>query len=150
MCDAPLGRVPIRGGLASASWLWAGALVLAVLAVALVVVGWNYRQNQEQLLGVAPTATPRATDTPRPVLVATAAPTATPTATPSPLPSSTPIFHEIQSGETVIYIASYYGTSPEAIMEANSLDETSVRLLRPGQQLLIPSTGPVGGPVGGP
>ena len=147
MCDAPLDRVPIRGGLASASWLWAGAVVLAVLAVALVVVGWNYWQNQGQLLGVAPIATPTSTDTPRPVLVATAAPTITPTATPSPLPSSTPIFHEVQSGETVIYIASYYGTSPEAIMEANSLDETSVRLLRPGQQLLIPSTGPVGGPV---
>jgi LysM repeat protein len=55
----------------------------------------------------------------------------------------------VQSGETIIYIASYYGTTFEAILAANGLDETSARLLRPGQELVIPSTGPVGGPVPG-
>jgi lysozyme len=55
----------------------------------------------------------------------------------------------VQSGETIIYIASYYGTSPEAIMQANGLNESSARLLRIGQPLLIPSVGAVGGPVPG-
>jgi len=32
-------------------------------------------------------------------------------------------------------------------MKANQLDETSARMLMPGQKLLIPSTGPVGGPI---
>ncbi len=55
--------------------------------------------------------------------------------------------HEVQSGETLIYIASYYGAAVDEIMEANELDENSARMLLPGQKLLIPSTGPVGGPA---
>jgi LysM repeat protein len=34
-------------------------------------------------------------------------------------------------------------------MEANGLDESTARMLLPGQELLIPSTGPVGGPIPG-
>jgi LysM repeat protein len=144
MCDAPLDRAPIRGGLASVSWQWVGAIALLMV---LVVVGWTRWRNQSQSVVVAPTATPTVTTTP--TLAATTTPTPTLSATPSPVPSPTPIIHEVQSGETLIYIASYYGTTVEAIMKANDLDEASVRLLRPGQELLIPSTGPVGGPVPG-
>jgi LysM repeat protein len=115
------------------------------LVIVLVVVGWNTWRNQPKPAAVVPTATPDATNTPTPKPTAT--PTIDLTPTYSPAPSPTPIFHEVQSGETLIYIASYYGTSVDEIMEANDLDEASARLLRPGQEVLIPSTGPVGGPV---
>jgi LysM repeat protein len=143
MCDAALDGVPLRRGLSSISWRWMG--VMAIVA-ALVVIGYRYWRDQPQPVAVVATATPKPTNTPTP-LPPTVTPTFTPSATPSPVPSPTRIIHEVQSGETVIYIASYYGTSTEAILEANGLDENSARLLYPGQQLLIPSTGPVGGPV---
>ncbi len=146
MCDAPLDQMPVQGGLGSVSWLWVGAVALIV---ALVAVGWSRWQDRSQPVAVAPPTTPTLTVTPTPTVAPTATPTPIPSATPSPVPSPTPIIHQVQSGETLIYIASYYGTTTEAIMEANGLDETSARLLRPGQELLIPSTGPVGGPVPG-
>jgi LysM repeat protein len=142
MCDAPLDRVPVRSGLAGVSWLWVGTVALVV---ALIVVGWNRWRNQPQPVAVGATPAPAATHTPTPTRTST--PTIALTPTYSPAPSATPIFHEIQSGETLIYIASYYGTSVDELMEANELDEASTRRLLPGQQLLIPSTGPVGGPV---
>jgi LysM repeat protein len=144
MCDTPLGRHPGRDGLASVSWQWMGAVALIA---ALIVVGWSRWRNQPQPVASDPKATPSPTITPTPIPTAT--PTPIPSATPSPVPSPTPIIHVVQSGETIIYIASYYGTTAEAIMEANGLDETLARMLRPGQELLIPSTGPVGGPVPG-
>jgi LysM repeat protein len=144
MCDAPLDREPARGGLASVSWQWIGAVALIA---ALIVVGWSRWRNQPQPVAAVPKATPSPTVTPTPMPMGT--PTPIPSATPSPVPSPTPIIHVVQSGETIIYIASYYGTTSEAIMKANGLDETLARLLRPGQELLIPSTGPVGGPVPG-
>lgn len=144
MCDAPLDREPTGGSRLEVPWIWVGAV--AGLLVALVIVGWNYWPNQNQPAAVVPPATLGPTRTSIRLPTTTASPTPALSPTPSPVPSSTPIIHEIQSGETVIYIASYYGTSPDAIMEANNLDETSVRFLRPGQELVIPSTGPVGGP----
>jgi LysM repeat protein len=134
MCDAPLDRVPVRGGLGGVSWLWVG-----------VVVGWNTWRSQPRPVAVASTPAPTVTNTP--TRTRTATPTADLSPTASPAPSPTPIIHEVQSGETVIYIASYYGASVDEIMEANELDQTSARMLLPGQELLIPSTGPVGGPV---
>jgi LysM repeat protein len=117
------------------------------LIAALAGLGWNYWRNQPKPLAVAPPATPEVTATFTPAPTATPAPP--PSATPSPIASPTPIIHEVQAGETIIFIASNYGTSSEAIMEANGLDESSARLLRVGQQLLIPSTGPVGGRMPG-
>jgi LysM repeat protein len=144
MCDAPLGRQPGRDGLASVSWQWIGTVALIA---ALLVVGWSRWRNQPQPVVAVPKATPSPTVTPTPMPTGT--PTPIPSATPSPVPSPTPIIHVVQSGETIIYIASYYGTTSEAIMKANGLDETLARLLQPGQELLIPATGPVGGPVAG-
>jgi LysM repeat protein/predicted nucleic acid-binding Zn ribbon protein len=144
MCDAPLDPEPGRDGLASVSWQWMGAIALIA---ALIVVGWSRWSNQPQPAASVPRATPNPTITPTPMPAAT--PTPIPSATPSPVPSPTPIIHVVQSGETIIYIASYYGTTAESIMKANGLDETLARMLRPGQELLIPSTGPVGGPVPG-
>jgi LysM repeat protein len=144
MCDAPLDRVSLRGGRANTSWPW---LVAVALVVVLVVVGLNYWRNQSPSASAVPSATPSATYTPRPARIAM--PSATPTQTPPPAPSPTPIIHEVQSGETVSYIASYYGTTIDGILEANGLDENTARMLRPGQALVIPSIGPVGGPLPG-
>jgi len=142
MCGATLDGVSVRNALAGVSWLWVGAVALVV---ALVVVGWNYWLNQPQPVAVVSTATPTVAHTLTPARTATATTALTPLST--PVPSPTPIIHEVQSGETLIYIASYYGTAVDGIMKANKLDETSARMLMPGQKLLIPSTGPVGGPI---
>ncbi len=143
MCGAPLDRMPTRGGLSGVSLFWVG--VVAIVA-ALVALGWNRWREQppQPQVAVMPTASPTAAATPTRLPTATPAPSAT--VTPSPEASATPIIHTVKSGETIIYIASYYGTSPDSIMKANQLDESSARMLHVGQELVIPSTGPVGGP----
>lgn len=144
MCNAPLNGLPIRAGLTGLSWSWVAVVALVVV---LIGVGWSRRPSGPQAEAVVPAPTYASSSTPTPLPTFTATPV--PSDTPTPIPSPTPIFHEVQPGETIIYIASYYGTSPEAVMEANGLDETSARLLRPGQRIAIPSTGPVGGPIPG-
>lgn len=143
MCNAPLDHMPFRRGLTS---VWVPWIAAVALIAALTVIGWNHWHRQAPSVAALPTTTARLDHTPTSV-PPTPTPTYTPSATPTSVASPTPIIHEVQSGETVIFIASYYGTSPEDIMEANGLDEDSARLLQSGQKLLIPSTGPVGGPV---
>jgi LysM repeat protein len=145
MCGFPLGGLPMQSWLASVSWPW---IVAVALIAGLAVVGWNYLNSPNQSMAAVPASTPKPTNTPR-SLSTTVASAPTATSTPSPVPTPTPLYHEIQSGETVYYVASYYGVSPEDMMEANGLDENSARRLQTGQKLLIPSIGPVGGPVPG-
>ena len=136
--------MPTRGGLSGVSLFWVGVVALVA---ALAALGWNrWRGEQPAQVVVISTASPTApaTATPRRLPTATPAPSATITLTPEV--SATPIVHVVKAGETIIYIASYYGTSPDSILKANGLDETSARMLRVGQELVIPSTGPVGGP----
>jgi LysM repeat protein len=151
MCGAPLDRMPARGGLSGVSLFWVGVVALVA---ALAALGWNrWRGEQPAQVVVVPAASPSAqpplgaapaTPTPTQPPTATTTPSATLTLTPEA--SATPIVHVVKSGETIIYIASYYGTSSDAIMKANGLDEAGARMLHIGQELVIPSTGPVGGP----
>ncbi|TKJ29108.1 MAG: hypothetical protein CEE40_09640 [Chloroflexi bacterium B3_Chlor] len=89
-----------------------------------------------------PTRTPKPTFTPLDLVVAT--PTLPPepepsaTAEPTPPPSPTPSMHVVQPGETLSEIARMYGTSVDAIVEANDLGDADA--LREGQLLLIPSS----------
>jgi LysM repeat protein len=151
-----------RGGLSSVSW---PSVAAVALLAGLVVAGWNYWGIQtgppSAVPAVAPSAHPEpgaasvasAADRPAPAVTrarSKVASTPSPTGTSSPAPSPTPLLHEMQSGETVYYIASYYGISPDAILEANGLDENSARRLRSGQKLVIPSPGPLGGGIPGP
>lgn len=85
---------------------------------------------------VAPTPTPskvvatptaRPTATPRPV---------TPIATPTPTVTPTPIIYAVQAGDTLLKIAIDFGTSTEAIQEANGI--VDARFLQIGQTLVIP------------
>jgi LysM repeat protein len=88
-----------------------------------------------------PSQTPAPTDSPGPTPSATLTPTNTPTSLPSPAltstPSaaSTPFIHVVQVGDTLYDIAAAYGTTVDAIMEANGLTSTRLSV---GQRLIIP------------
>jgi len=71
-------------------------------------------------------------ETPEP----TATPTPEPVETPQPV-TLTPGKHTIQVGETLYRIAVTYGTTVEALSQANSI--TNPSLIHPGQELTIPS-----------
>jgi len=85
------------------------------------------------------TRTPQPTFTPADLVVATPTlpPEPAPTTEPTAVPSPTPITHVVQAGETLSEIARMYGSTVEAIVQANNLD--SANAIREGQVLLIPS-----------
>jgi len=87
-----------------------------------------------------PTRTPKPTFTPFAVIVdtPTSAPQPTPTEEPSPAASPTVGTHVVESGDTLSGIARMYGTTVDAIVEANDLGSADA-LIREGQELLIPS-----------
>jgi|Deesub1362A_J573_1020465.scaffolds.fasta_scaffold11005_3 LysM repeat protein len=62
--------------------------------------------------------------------------TSTPTSTPTPIP----IVHIVLPGESLISIAEKYGTTVNAITEANDISESEI--IRVGQELIIPQTSP--------
>jgi LysM repeat protein len=83
--------------------------------------------------------TPTSSSTPTATSIPTTlpSPTATPTETFTPAPSATatPFVHIVASGDTLYDIAARYDTTVQAIMEANGLTSTRLRI---GQQLVIP------------
>jgi LysM repeat protein len=95
-----------------------------------------------QVVTLQPTPTPEPTPTLGvAVVVATLPPTATPapytpepTATPTVTP--TPIVHVIQSGESLLGIATQYDISVAALQDANGILDP--RFLQIGEQLIIP------------
>jgi LysM repeat protein len=90
-----------------------------------------------------PTRTAKPTFTPFNVVVATPTlpPEAVSTEEPSPVP--TPAFgvHVVQAGDTLSGIAREYGTTVDAIVEANDLGSAEA-IIQEGQELLIPSAPP--------
>lgn len=94
-----------------------------------------------------PTAAPTATHTP------TATGTLLPTATPSPLPTVTPtpptvVIHVVQPGDTLSEVAVLYGSTVEAIVAANGIEDA--HWLSLGQELVIPLAGFTPGEPGAP
>jgi len=90
----------------------------------------------------APEAAAVATATPEPTVEPTSAgetpaPTSAPEATTEPVPQGGTI-HTVQAGENLFRIALRYGTTVDAIAQANGLANTSIVYV--GQQLTIPST----------
>jgi LysM repeat protein len=95
-----------------------------------------------QVITLTPTPTPAPTAT---IAIAAVAATAPPTPTPArytPAPTATPtitptpLFHTIESGDSLLGIADQHGLSVAALQEANGiLDPRSLQL---GQQLIIP------------
>jgi len=88
----------------------------------------------------APTDTTAATAAPIPSPSQTPAPTGTPAASSTVAPASpigsAPFIHVVQPGDTLYDIALTYGTTVEAIMAANGLQNSQLHV---GQQLMIPS-----------
>ena len=73
-----------------------------------------------------------------PIVPATVTPTfAPPTPTEGvPTPTRTATTHTVQAGDTLAKIAAEYGTSVDAIVEANNIEDRN--LIRVGQELIIP------------
>ncbi len=92
------------------------------------------------VIAVGPTPTyEMPTLTPVPAASATPAPTtspAPPTATPAPTATPVPVQHVVQWGDTVYSLARRYGTTVEAIAQANNLPPNY--LIKVGQVLIIP------------
>ncbi|MGC8779393.1 MAG: FxLYD domain-containing protein [Anaerolineae bacterium] len=82
-------------------------------------------------IAIARQASPRPTATPAPY---TPAPTATPTVTP------TPFIYTLKSGDTLFGLALEFGTTLQAIQDANGI--TDPRGLLVGQQIIIPREAP--------
>ncbi|MFQ5611395.1 MAG: LysM peptidoglycan-binding domain-containing protein [Anaerolineae bacterium] len=139
MCSQPVDKLPRRAAPFSGSWLG----ILLGLAIIVGLVRWVMLTSQPAAVGavVVPSSTATSPPLPTPTRTATATatstppPTLTPTATPTPLP----VFHTVRTGETLLFIASEYNTTAEAIMEAN--DITDPTRLQVGQELLIPIEG---------
>jgi LysM repeat protein len=119
---------------------------IALIAVLLLI---NYLIFSRLVLMVSgnrqptptPTRTPKPTFTPFNVVVVTATtPTEpTPTAEPSPVASPTPATHVVQEGDTLSGIARTYGTTVDAIVQANDLGDADA-IIREGQVLIIPAS----------
>lgn len=109
---------------------------LGLLVIALLLAGCG------QVITLSPTPTPAPTATLSvDIVVATLEPTATPAPytpepTPTPTVTPTPIIHAIQSGETLLSVASQYNVSVSALQDANGILDP--RLLQLGQELIIP------------
>ena len=76
---------------------------------------------------------------PTPTLIPSPTPSLLPS--PSPTPSPTPIIYVVQPGDTLVGIASLYGTTVEAICALNELEDCE--LIFPGDELEIPGEGVV-------
>jgi LysM repeat protein len=119
-----------------------GDVLWPLLVVVALVVVWVWKPWQAELpqvvAGVTPTATPTAPSPPSATY--DVVPTATPLYSPTPPPTATlppdQTIHTVEAGETVSSISKQYGTTTNAILQANGLKTNTI--LSVGQQLLIP------------
>jgi LysM domain len=126
------------------------SLATAILIVVLLIgvgaaVAWAGLGGLESLLGPelapspsatdVPSATPEPSGTPQASAGATAVPTPGPTPGPTPAPAPTPVTYIVQQGDTLNVIAAQFGTTAQAIMDANGLTSD---VIHPGQVLIIP------------
>ena len=100
-------------------------VVTVVLAAALVACG----NDDEDDAGGLPTPAPETPETEE----VEAEPTPTPT--PTPTPEAT--VYEVQEGDTLGAIAAQFGTTVDAIAEANDLDDPDAIFI--GDELVIPT-----------
>jgi LysM repeat protein len=118
----------------------AAVVLLLLLGNALGILGGS-AASASPTPSPSPTATATATPVPSqtapqpsPSVVATASPTAVPTASPTPAP--TPHTYIVQQGDTLNAIAVRFGTTAQAIADANGISVSDT--LDVGQVLVIP------------
>jgi LysM repeat protein len=117
------------------------ALVVAGLLLVGGVLGWMGLRGLAGILAPGGSPSPSASvptsdfpsEEPRASEVASVEPSTAPTPTPAP----TPITYIVQAGDTLNQIAARFGTTAQAIMEANGL---SSEIIQVGQVLIIPVT----------
>ena len=85
-----------------------------------------------------PPPTPLPTQTSTPTVMPTATPSPTATPLPTQTPTATPFVHIVRPGETLFGIAAKYKVSAEAIMAINPAVRRHPRILRVGEQIVIP------------
>lgn len=107
----------------------ASILVIGMALALLAFAAWAYQPWS--LLAAASPATP----TPPPIGPTKTSAAVTATAVVIPTPRVLTITHTVQVGETLAGIAKRYGTTTEAIMKANNLTSSNVRV---GQKLIVP------------
>lgn len=141
---APLGRSPRR-------WVVAGSVAAVGVAAAATAVagGFNFGNRADLVAETSPTVTlapsptvlPTVQPTVQPTVEATAQPTAQRSGNPprssDSSPSAAPEVHTyvVKEGDTLSLIADRFGTSAEAIMQANDLSSDVINI---GQELVIP------------
>jgi LysM domain len=133
-------------------WVVVGAGVAALGVASVAIAGPLLEDPGNEAARTS--ATPTASATPMPTPIAT--PTARPTPSPSPSPSSTPVpetpaptpaptpvvtpapqqTYTVQEGDTLAAIAQQFGTSVEALQQANGIDDPDEIIV--GQVLVIP------------
>jgi len=113
--------------------------MLIILGIAVLWI-WKPWQVEEPQAMAPATAVATSTPTVRPTATYVSAPTATPLVSPTPSPTATlppnQTRHIVEAGELVGTIAKKYGTTTEAILQANGLKSNSI--ISPGQELIIP------------
>lgn len=137
---------PHRSSSAAAAlpWVIGGVFVLLVavgagLATAYAVANLRAAPPpQSALVTPPPIPTPTPTPSPSPEITPSPSPEPTPSPSPepSPTPEPTPLVHVVSRGESLSLIAANYGTTIDAIIELNQLQNPN--LIVPGQRLLIP------------
>lgn len=118
-------RALVLGGVAAG----AGALVLLLGGL----LGGGASPSPTATPTVSPSATVAASSTPAPSPSLTDAPTGSAAASQTPGPSQ--VTYVVQAGDTLNEIAQAFGTTAEAIIEANGLTSDEITV---GQVLLIP------------
>jgi len=113
---------------------------LLVLAVVAVLILWWRMGSRPPLETTAATGSGLPADN-VPLLETTVTPVATPELTPTTAsaPTTSTVRHQVITGENLLSIASQYGVSVAEIQAANNL---SNELIRAGDVLIIPITGP--------
>jgi LysM repeat protein len=144
---------PRRGGRRLVVGLVRTTALLVVLVVAALAAGYGLalltaRALEGQGAVVASPSAPAAEVTPvatsipaasvpnSPSAAPTGAPTASPSAAPTAATTPKPRVHVVKAGETLSMIATRYGVSIQAIIEANNLQNPNLLLV--GQKLTIP------------
>ncbi len=126
-----------------------GADILLVIGV--LVAAWllwrRVPRPQEDLFPTPMVATPVVITSPTPVPTATATPvvTARATSTLEVIGTPTPIVHVVRPGDSLEYIAGFYGVRVADLVAANALEDPD--RLQVGQRLVIPAPTPPPGEV---